>query len=79
MEYCMVQAEICFSGVLAYAEYNGIGFKVVAATSRDMSRDVARHDARHGNISWNTACFELKFIIRRFWQTLNTIGHVSKS
>ena len=78
-EYCTDRAEINVLAVLAYAEYNRICFKVVAATLRNMLRSVARHDARHRNNSVNTARIKVKLISWRFWHTLNTIGHVSKS
>jgi hypothetical protein len=38
----MFRAEIHYQEVLAYAEYNRTCFKVVAATSRDVSRDTSR-------------------------------------
>ena len=74
----MFRAEMYYQEIFTYAEYNRTCFEVVAATSRDISRSVARHDARHRFISGYAACFELKFIIRRFLHTLNTTGRVSK-
>ena len=62
----MLRAEIYYQEVLAYAEYNRICFKVVAATLRNMLRSVARHDARHRNNSVNTARIELKLKSLRF-------------
>ena len=38
----MFRAEIYHQEVLAYAEYNKTCFKIVAATSRDLSRDTLR-------------------------------------
>ena len=54
-EYCLARAENQYPGVLAHAEHDGIGFKVIAATSRDMLPDVARHVAPQLDNSRNTA------------------------
>ena len=75
----MLRAEIKVLGFLAYAEYYRISFKIVAATLRIMLRSVARQDARHRNNPVKTSRIELKLMFWRFWHTLNTVGHVSKS